>query len=232
MRIRSVRRRSFRPAALVLALSVLAITSAAEALTINTATSSIDQGFGCTDSFCAFDIIYELDASSAVSGTFDITAGTLSFAISLPSATFSYNDVGSDGGVTSVDFTGVTYSGSFAVVDEGGGLFSFQDQSSTVSVSGTLTPNGAGAFVAFNLGSVNTTGICNAGVSSLTCGLQFGAGFSPMPISVNAQSRYFRHTLDIRNVPEPSTALLVVLGLAALAHRRSLGKPLAMGVAV
>lgn len=226
MRTSSARRHTRSSfAALVVALAVLStfvVTSAAQALTINTATSSLDQGIGCGDSFCAFDIIYGLDTPfPSLSGTFDRTGGTLDFSISLSSATLSVLS-GTDGGVTSVEFSGVTFSGSVAVVAEGGDLFSVTDQLSTVA--GTLTPTGGGSAVAFNLVGVNTTGTCNdAPGLSLTCGLTFGAGILPMQISVNGQPRYFRLTTDIRSVvPEPSTALLIGFGLLALTRRRSL----------
>jgi hypothetical protein len=203
-------------------LSTFAVASLAQALTINTATSSLDQGIGCSSaSFCfpGFNI-YDLDASAPLSGSFDLTGGTtLDFSINLASATLSVVS-GPDGGVTSVEFFDVTFSGSVAVVLEPSGVYSVTDQAA--NVSGTLIPTGAGSPVVFNLSGVNTSGPCNdAPGLSLTCGLIFGVG-TPMEIEVNGQPRYFTLTTDIRSVvPEPSTALLMGLGLGVLAKKQS-----------
>jgi hypothetical protein len=218
---RSRTRSSFVAALAVSALSTFAVASLAQALTINTATSSLDQGIGCSSaSFCVPGFnVYDLDDPAPLSGTFDLTGGTtLDYSINLASATLSVLS-GTDGGVTSVEFSNGTFSGSVSVALETSGLYSVTDQPSTVS--GTLIPTGSGLPVAFNLSGVNTSGTCNdAPGLSLTCGLVFGAG-TPMEIEVNGVPRYFTLTNDIRSVvPEPSTALLMGLGFGVLAGKR------------
>lgn len=217
LRSTSFRRRT-APVAALAALWVCSFGASAQALTINPATSNLDLACGGGDPACFFNILYDLDSPQPLTGTFDITAGVLNFSVNLASATLSVVG-GPDGGVTSVDFTGVTYSGSVAVVDEGSGQFSVTDQAA--SVSGTLTPTGAGAPVVFDLSGINTTGLCNDSPGlSLTCGLTIGAG-TGFAIDVNGNTRYFRHTIDFKSVvPEPNTALLLGVGLAAIGRRK------------
>jgi hypothetical protein len=213
-------------------MAVLAVTAFSagpvSAITILTSGSALDVAVGCTDASC-FDfgpppplvVLYNLSASAPVSGTFGITGLTLDFSIDLAAA----NLTGPDGLVTSVDFSNVNYLGSVSVVDEGSGNFSIATQ--TASIFGTLTPNGAGSPVVFGqspdpLLPVDISGSCNAAGNVLTCGLIFGTG--GFDLNVNGNQRFFRHTVDITGViPEPNTALLLGLGLSALAIRRSAG---------
>jgi len=201
------------------ALVVLAFSAApASALQINTSSSGLHVAKGCSTPDCFMSEIYLLSGAPSVSGSFDIVGTTLTFSIDLAAATL----VGTDGAVTAVDFSNVNYSGSLTVTDEGSGMFSIVDQDATVA--GTLTPVGAGVPVGFNIFPVNVLGSCTGTPgTSLGCGLQFGAG-AGFEIDVNGNPRFFRHTVDIFSVPEPSTALLFGLGLSGLAvsRRRSL----------
>jgi len=195
--------------------AMLLLSGAAQAGPIDSSSSGLDQAQGCGDAPCAFDVIYNLDASAPVTGNLDITGSTLDFTISLASATLS----GSDGAVSSITFSDVTYSGSFAITLDGSGGATITDQIATIA--GTVTPDIGGASV-FNAINVNTTGLCTGvDTASPTCGLIFGGPTSDFSADVNGNTRYFRHTVAVSVIPEPGTALLLGLGLGGLATATS-----------
>lgn len=195
------------------ATSALLLAGSAQAGPIDSGSSGLDQAQGCGDAPCAVDVIYNLDASAPVTGNLDITGSTLDFTITLASATLS----GSDGAVSSITFSDVTYSGSFAITLDGSGGATITDQIATIA--GTVTPDIGGASV-FSAINVNTTGLCTGvDTASPTCGLIFGPT-SDFSADVNGNTRYFRHTVGVSVVPEPGTALLLGLGLGALATTR------------
>lgn len=197
-----------------LAFATILLASPAYSLTVISSNSGLDQGLGCGDSGCLFSQIFTLDASAPVTGTFDLTGSTLTFSIDMGLASFS----GSDGAVTGVDFSNVNYSGSVTVAPGAPGFVNIIDQPSTIT--GTLTPVGAGSATLFNLSGVNTVGDCLTAGGTITCGLIFGAG-TGFPIDVNGATRYFNHKVDfVALIPEPGTALLLGSGLAMLGAQR------------
>jgi hypothetical protein len=184
-------------------------------LDVNPATSSLSQGAGCADSLCATEI-YSLAAPAPVSGSIALSGNTLNFSIDLAAASFD----GPDGAVSSVDFSNVNYSGSVTLSPSVGSNYSV-DGGQMASITGTLTPIGAGSQTAINATMALVTGTCTGDASSLVCGLIFGA-VADFNADVNGNERWFRHTVNALSVPEPGTAILIAGGLAVLASRRRL----------
>jgi hypothetical protein len=173
------------------------------------------------------------NAYDAASGTItlDSTAGTVAFNMSVASATFLAAG-GPDNGVDEIDFTNLLYSGTltgatFAPGPLGSTVISVAPQALTASVSGSYEQlllggnvNGVDPFVA---NARLSSGSCTLTASNyLTCGFIFGPG-GPFALDVGSDasplSRRVVHSLNVAAVPEPGTALLIVLGIAGIAVR-------------
>lgn len=214
MRVFGSTRSRLRSCALLAGTLLALPDGAAQALDIDSATSTLTDAQICASPTVLSCLVPQLDLNGspniAAGGTLDIAAGTLSFSFALPSASFS----GSDGAVTGATLTNVTYQGSFGVTLSGGNRYQFQDQ--LTSISGTLTPIGAGAATAFSNAAVNTTGECvGTPGASFICGFLFGPVGADA--TVNGNTRYLRQSVNLTVIPEPGTALLLGLGLAAIA---------------
>ncbi len=190
----------------------------ASALAIDPSNSGLDQAAGCSDSLCFSTIYDDLTSSGALTGDIEISGSTLTFNIVLASANLAAT--GGDGPVTSIDFTSVVYSGSVSVTPDVSDNY-IVDSGQTATVSGTVTPNGAGSASGIVASTVLITGLCSGTPGSdLQCGFVFGPQMD-FAADVNGNTRSFRHTVDaFAVVPEPGTALLVGAGMMGLALLR------------
>jgi hypothetical protein len=109
---------------------------------------------------------------------------------------------------STITFAEVDYTGSVNLTDYGGGIYS-QDGSATGSVEGTAGGN------PFSVSPTIVNMQCGIPGGAGTCGLSFRSpGFE------NVEGHDWVHTFNLTvALPEPTTALLVVLGLAGLALR-------------
>jgi hypothetical protein len=202
-------------AAIIAGLFVLA-TAPAQAVTLNVVSGGLEatnaSNYGCptaagTCSLAQRD--YALSADALATGTITVNAlGTIiDIALYVPSATFT----GTGGPVT---FGPVTYlatlSAGVVTTPIGPGVGGISSGFGTGSVSGTVNGN---PFAV----SPNVSISCSYPGGTGQCGISFGeSGFT------NVVGRDWRHQFDVTVVaalPEPTTALLVALGLVGLALR-------------
>jgi hypothetical protein len=184
--------------------------SAAQALTISSA--SVGNGRGCVDQACTNQTLTWQSNAGGGSGTLDIVGNTLSFSITLASTTLVAIS-GSDNGVTQLDFTSTTYTGTAALQPLGGGFYGILSGSATIS--GTQTPSGAGSAGGFAAADALLSGTCMDSGTSIGCGIVFGPS-NDFSFLVNGATRHFTHTLNVTAVPEPATGALVGAALAGL----------------
>ncbi|HME69061.1 MAG TPA: PEP-CTERM sorting domain-containing protein [Myxococcota bacterium] len=222
------------PLLLVALLASLA-ASPATAVTINLSTPTgggwgLDQGYGClhgapggcTDTF---NDIYTLAVAAPGTGTLDVAAlaagnTTADLSVTVPSSLFSQVAPAPS---TLVTFSNTSYTASAVpvLVSSSGAQWSItQFGAATATAAGTHTDTPlTGVPIAFNDA---------AGLSSLNClvdklTLQGQCGFTvgglldfTLPIGPGSTAVDFVHTFNLLTTPEPSTAVLVVLGFAGI----------------
>lgn len=193
----------------------LASAVSASALAIDPVNSALEGAIGCADSFCS-PTLFELTGPTPVTGSLSLVGDVLSFQIQLASAELTATN-GSDGGVESIVFSDVTYSGS-VMVTPGAGQAIAIDFGQLVSVVGSVTPIGAGSPSTLQASQVLLTGSCSGSAeTALLCGLIFEPDLD-FNAEVNGNTRSFQHVVNVAAaVPEPGAALLLGLGLAGLA---------------
>jgi hypothetical protein len=176
------------------------------------------------------------NAYDAATGTItlDSTAGTVAFNMNVASSTF-LSIAASDNGVDEIEFTNVTYAatltGATFTPVAGDTVISWgaQTPGGGNSVSGTYEQlllggnvNGPDAFV---VGARVNAGTCTlTAAGHLTCGFIFGPGGTPqftLDVGPDATpvTRRVVHSLNVVAVPEPGTAVLLILGISGIAMR-------------
>lgn len=186
----------------VMAASLWALsTTGAWALSITSGgLTATNANYGCPTGspLCQSNADYTLSAPANATGSIELNlAGTIATVnMFVSSVTFAPTGAGSP-----ITFTGVTYTGTVNVFSVGDVISSLGPGTSTVS--GTV--NGNPFSVSPQLAILN----CAGGL----CGVTFGkTGFT------NVESHDWVHTFNV-GVPEPASALLVLLGVAGLVVR-------------
>jgi MYXO-CTERM domain-containing protein len=208
--------------------------SPATAVTITLSSPSgfgLDQGYGCLDGAsggCSdtFNTIYSLAGFWPGSGTLNVAvlaAGLTTADVSVAVATSLFSQV-APAPAAAVTFSSTSYAATSIpiLVSSFGTQWSitqFGGATATVSGSHTDLPL-AGVPLAFS----DTTGLSslNCLVDKVTligqCGFTVGGGADfTIPIGPGLTAVDFVHTLNLLSTPEPSTAALALLGLAAIA---------------
>ena len=216
-------------------LSGLVLALPASAATINLAVSSggIDSSNTrtCSTSACTA-AIWSLGSGElyGATGTIVIDTTLNTMTVSLAVATSVLDASGAqtptDGGASSLVFTGGTYTAVVAITNSGGGTYTINTGQSAAVAFTNVQAVGAGPGAAVAIAAVRLTGSCLVVANGTgQCGLIFGSqGTTPFQVGgagFGAYNRFVRQTFNVGVVPEPTTLLLVGIGIAALAMRGS-----------
>ncbi|MGH9887153.1 MAG: PEP-CTERM sorting domain-containing protein [bacterium] len=171
--------------------------------------TAANANYGCPtgSSLCQTNADFALSAPANASGTIDINAAGTIATINLYVGSVSFSPTGAGSPIT---FAAATYSGTVNVLSGTGFVSSVGPGAG--SLSGTV---GGSPFSASPSISILN---CSVSGSTALCGITFGkAGFT------NVADHDWVHTFNVsatsNPVPEPTTALLVVLGAAGLLFR-------------
>jgi hypothetical protein len=175
----------------------------------------VDIAVGCTSVTCsAASQVFSLSGGPAeVTGTITIDAVLLRLSFDLQ-ATVTHT--GSSNGVTTLAMTPVNYDATNLVLTSvGGGLYQIDGtMSPSAAITGSLTENGSSAGN-FSIPTARVTGQCQV-LGGVLCGLTFGSIGFQQGVGTPDVDHFFRHTMNITAVPEPTSALLLGLAVGGL----------------
>lgn len=201
---------------LLLVAVALVAPKGAEAMTLNVVDGEVDLATYCGDMLCLGGELLDFDESilDTASGAITIDGGNVSFNITV--SVFSF-DGGPDGSVVAVDLQNVNYvSGPVAIAGTPGDFVA----TGSATVTGDVIVN-AGLGVGSDIEPLAAPFVldCEELAGQLTCGLNLaGLGF---PISVEGNTRYVGHIVDLVAVPEPQVSVMAITaGLMGLAYAR------------
>jgi hypothetical protein len=216
--------------AAVLSGLVLALPASAATINLTVSSGGIDSSNTrtCSTSACTA-AIWSLGSgeSYAATGTIaiDTTLNTMTIALAVATSVIDASgaQTPTDLGASSLAFTGGTYTAVVGVTPSGGGTYTINAGQSAAVAFTLVQAVGAGAGAPVSIGAVRLTGSCLVTGGTGQCGLIFGSqGTTPFQVGgagFGGYSRFVRHTFNVGVVPEPTTLLLVAVGLTGLAIR-------------
>jgi hypothetical protein len=190
-----------------------------------------DAAVGCSDVSCAESsqtLAFDSAPFATTTGFVDVdtVALTMDLVLNVSFLRLSATALtGGDNGIGRIEFTDAVYTASGLSLMSFGQIYMIT--SGAASIVGTQTQyDTGGAMVstgAISAPSARVTGSCFDSGSSMTCGLTFGSFNFSLDVGLGTmQERFLRQTADLVAVPEPSTAVMLALGLAGLwSFRRS-----------
>ena len=215
--------------AAIASVCLTGIARQADATMFGISDGGVVEAAGCMAASCGSTQTFDdtIGGFAAVSGTImiDAASDTLDLSITLVDAIGLTAMGAPDNGISAIAFTDVVYSvaGLSLIEVIPGSKFIISGAvpgGPTATVTGNYSQDAALAQ-AFVENAVRITGSCTIVADDVTCGFGFGTAGLDLAVGAAPEDRFFRHTMNVTAVvPEPSTGLLLALGLLGLTLRR------------